>query len=168
MSRPLVKYILRGTVVTLDSKKRVLDDGYVGIDEKMISFVKPARQRIPVEFQNAPIANVDGYMYPGLIDLHNHIAYNFLGLWKIDKKFKDRYQWSRTARYKRENTLPTRLVTSINPVELVKYSEVKALLGGVTTIGGFAKFNKSYGHGYYAISKLKDSANKRQLSILAS
>lgn len=140
----LVKYILRGTVVTLDAKKRVLDDGYVGIDEKMISFVRPARQTIPIEFQNVPIVNVDGYIYPGLIDLHNHIAYNFLGLWKIDKKFKDRYQWSGTARYKREITLPARLLTSLNPVELVKYSEVKELLGGVTTIGGFAKFNKSY------------------------
>lgn len=84
-----MKYILRGTVVTLDAKKRVLDDGYVGIDEKMISFVIPARQRIPSEFQDVPIVNVDGYIYPGLIDLHNHIAYNFLGLWKIDKKFKD-------------------------------------------------------------------------------
>jgi 5-methylthioadenosine/S-adenosylhomocysteine deaminase len=134
-----VKYILRGTVVTLDPKKRVLDDGYVGIDEKMISFVRLARQRIPHEFQNVPIVNVDGYIYPGLIDLHNHIAYNFLGLWKIDKKFKDRYQWSRTARYKREITLPTRLITSMNPVELVKYSEVKALLAGVTTNGDFCK-----------------------------
>ena len=139
-----MKYILRGTVVTLDAKRRLLDDGYVGIDENMISFVIPARQRIPSEFQNVPIVNVDGYIYPGLIDLHNHIAYNFLGLWKIDKKFKDRYQWSGTARYKREITLPTRLLTSTNPVELVKYSEVKELLGGVTTIGGFAKFNKSY------------------------
>lgn len=144
-SSPLVKYILRGTVVTLDSRKRVLNDAYVGIDEKMIFFVRSARQRIPDEFQSVPIVDVDGYIYPGLIDLHNHLAYNFLGLWKIDKKFKDRYQWSRTARYKREITLPTRLVTSTNPVELVKYSEVKALLGGVTTIGGFAKFNKSYG-----------------------
>ena len=139
-----MKYILRGTVVTLDSRKRVLDDAYVGIDEKMISFVRPARQRIPHEFQDVPIVDVDGYIYPGLIDLHNHLSYNFLGLWKIDKKFKDRYQWSRTARYKREITIPTRLLTSTNPVELVKYSEVKALVGGVTTIGGFAKFNKSY------------------------
>jgi 5-methylthioadenosine/S-adenosylhomocysteine deaminase len=140
-----MKYILHGTVVTLDPKRRVLDDGYVGIDGNIISFVRPARQNnIPNEFQNVPIVDVDGYIYPGLIDLHNHIAYNFLGLWKIDKKFKDRYQWSRTAKYKREITLPTRLLTSTNPVELVKYSEVKALLGGVTTIGGFAKFNKSY------------------------
>jgi 5-methylthioadenosine/S-adenosylhomocysteine deaminase len=139
-----VRYILRGAVVTLDAKKRVLDDGYIGINENMISFVKPVQEEVPREFQNAPIVNVDGYIYPGLIDLHNHIAYNYLGLWIIDKKFKDRYQWSRTARYKREITLPTRLVTSSNPVELVKYSEVKALLGGVTTIGGFAKFNKSY------------------------
>jgi 5-methylthioadenosine/S-adenosylhomocysteine deaminase len=139
-----VRYILRGTVVTLDSRKRVLDDAYVGIDEKMISFVRQARQRIPHAFQNVPIVDVDGYIYPGLIDLHNHLAYNHLGLWKINKKFKDRYQWSRTARYKREITVPARLVTSTNPVELVKYSEVKALLGGVTTIGGFAKFNKSY------------------------
>jgi 5-methylthioadenosine/S-adenosylhomocysteine deaminase len=140
-----VKYILRGSVVTLDSKKRVLLDGHVGIDGKMISFVRSARQRIPAKFQNVPIVDVDGYIYPGLIDLHNHLAYNFLGLWGIEKEFKDRYQWSRIARYKREITLPTRLLTSTNPVELVKYSEVKALLGGVTTIGGFAKFNKSYG-----------------------
>jgi 5-methylthioadenosine/S-adenosylhomocysteine deaminase len=144
-SRRFVKYILRGTVVTLDSRKRVLNDAHVGVDENMIFFVRAAQQRIPDEFQNVPLVDVGGYIYPGLIDLHNHLAYNFLGLWKIDKKFKDRYQWSRTARYKREITVPTRLVTSTNPVELVKYSEVKALLGGVTTIGGFAKFNKSYG-----------------------
>jgi 5-methylthioadenosine/S-adenosylhomocysteine deaminase len=140
-----VKYILRGSVVTLDSRKRVLKDAYVGIDGKMIFFVRPSRQRIPNEFQNVPIVDVDGYIYPGLIDLHNHIAYNFLGLWKIDKKFEDRYKWSQSARYEREISVPTRLLTSTNPVELVKYSEVKAMLGGVTTIGGFAKFNKSYG-----------------------
>ncbi len=141
----LVKYILRGSVVTLDSKKRVLLDGHVGIDGKLISFVRSARQKIPPKFQNVPIVDVDGYIYPGLIDLHNHLAYNFLGLWRIEKKFKDRYQWSGIARYKREISFPTRLLTSTNPVELVKYSEVKALLGGVTTIGGFAKFNRSYG-----------------------
>ena len=139
-----MKYVLRGTVVTLDSKKRVIKDGRVGIDGNKIAFVRSSRYRLPDGFQDSPVVEVEGFIYPGLIDLHNHLAYNFLGLWKISKKFVTRYQWSGTARYNREITAPMKLLASTCPVELVKYAEVKALVGGTTTIAGFAKFNKSY------------------------
>lgn len=122
----------------------MIKDGHVAIDGQKIAFVKPAWYRLPKGFRNAPVVDVDGYIYPGLVDLHNHLAYNFLKLWKISKKFVDRYQWAGIARYNREITTPMKLITNTNPVELVKYCEVKALMGGVTTIAGFAKFNKSY------------------------
>jgi cytosine/adenosine deaminase-related metal-dependent hydrolase len=139
-----VKYVIRGTVVTMDSRRGVLKDAWVGIDGQAIKFVKHARYKLPKEFDGVPVVNVEGYIYPGLIDLHNHLAYNFLKLWKIEKTFVDRYQWSGIARYNKEITMPMKLVTSTNPVDLVKYAEIKALVGGVTTIAGFAKFNKSY------------------------
>ncbi|NOJ26830.1 MAG: hypothetical protein DA330_02315 [Nitrososphaera sp.] len=139
-----MKFVLRGTVVTLDSRRRIIKDGCIGVDAGKIAFVKSARYRLPAEFQNAPVINVDGYIYPGLVDLHNHLAYNFLKLWKITKKFVDRYQWAGISRYGKEITAPMKLVTNANPVELMKYCEVKAMLGGATTIAGFAKFNKSY------------------------
>jgi hypothetical protein len=139
-----MKYVIRGTVVTMDSKRGVLKDAWVGIDGQMIKFVKHARYKLPKEFHDVHVVDVDGYIYPGLIDLHNHLAYNFLKLWKIERTFVDRYQWSGIVRYNREITMPMKLVTSTNPVELVKYAEIKALIGGVTTIAGFAKFNKSY------------------------
>lgn len=122
----------------------MIKDGHVAIDGQKIAFVKPARYRLPKGFRNAPVVDVDGYIYPGLVDLHNHLAYNFLNLWKISKKFVDRYQWAGITRYNREITTPMKLITNTNPVELVKYCEVKALMGGATTIAGFAKFNKSY------------------------
>lgn len=139
-----VKYVIRGTVVTMDPRRGVLKDAWVGIDGQAIKFVKHARYKLPKEFHDAPVVNVEGCIYPGLIDLHNHLAYNFLKLWRIEKTFVDRYQWSGIVRYNKEITMPMKLVTSTNPVELVKYAEIKALVGGVTTIAGFAKFNKSY------------------------
>jgi len=140
-------YILEGILVTCNSKKQVIRNGRIGVRGDKILFVHSdkKRQKIPSDFQNSLSIVVKGYIYPGLIDLHNHLAYNYLPLWKdIKKKFADRYQWARLKSYLEEISAPTKLLAHSNPVELIKYTESKALIGGVTSIDGYAKFNKSY------------------------
>jgi 5-methylthioadenosine/S-adenosylhomocysteine deaminase len=139
-----VKYILQGTIVTFNARKQVINDGYICINNQKISFVTSSDHELPTEFQDTKVIRVNGYIYPGLIDLHNHLSYNFLDLWNIDRKFVDRYQWRNLKKYKEEISAPAKLLVNSNPVEVVKYSEVKALVGGVTSIGGLARFNRAY------------------------
>jgi 5-methylthioadenosine/S-adenosylhomocysteine deaminase len=141
----LARYVLRGTLVTFrETGKKIIKDGFVGIDDKRISFVRSARQAIPHNFRNAKIIRVDGYLYPGFIDLHNHIAFNFRQLWTIAEKYADRCQWPGEKNYKIQIKMITNLMCLANPVQLVKYAETKALAGGTTTIDGYSRFNKSY------------------------
>lgn len=137
-----MKYILQGTLVTHNSKDEIINDGYIGIDNQKISFV--TRRKFPKNFKNAILIDVKGYIYPGSIDLHNHLSHNFLNLWNNNRKFVDRYQWRNLKKYKEEIRAPAKLLANSTPVEVVKYSEVKALIGGVTSIGGLARFNKAY------------------------
>jgi len=139
-----MKYILRGSIVTFNSRRRVIRDGFVGIANSKISFVKDDENKIPKKFQNENVIKTDGFIYPGLIDLHNHLAYNFIPLWKIDRKFETRYQWPKLSRYKSEITGPKNLLVRANAVELLKYVESKGLVSGVTCIDGWATLSRPY------------------------
>jgi 5-methylthioadenosine/S-adenosylhomocysteine deaminase len=141
-----VKYILRGTVVTFNESNEVISDGFVCVDGKKIVSVAATEENIPESFSGAIKIDTDGYIYPGLIDLHNHLPFDFLPLWKIDadKPFRDRYEWPRLRSYELEISTPANLLAIINGVELVKYCEVKSLIGGVTTIDGYSKFKGTY------------------------
>jgi 5-methylthioadenosine/S-adenosylhomocysteine deaminase len=138
-----VEYILKGDIVTLDRNKNILKDSCIVIIGGTIKYVGSS-DKLPTNYSHLTKIDVNGFVYPGLIDLHNHIPYNFLKLWPISKPFLDRYQWPRLERYKSEINLPTKLLALSNPVELVKYVEVKALMGGSTSIDGYAKFSSKY------------------------
>jgi 5-methylthioadenosine/S-adenosylhomocysteine deaminase len=141
-----MKYVLRGDVVTFNDSGDVINDGFVCIEEKKIVSVVESIDGIPESFAGSAVIDTDGYIYPGLIDLHNHLPFNFLPLWGIDREepFKDRYEWPRLKRYELEISTPTNLLAITNAVELVKYCETKSLLGGVTTIDGYSKFKGTY------------------------
>jgi hypothetical protein len=53
-----------------------------------------------------------GTVYPGLIELHNHISYNLLPLWKVDKRYGNRDQWSGTPYYQAHVNGPMRVLGS--------------------------------------------------------
>jgi 5-methylthioadenosine/S-adenosylhomocysteine deaminase len=79
MTPPLV---LTGRVVTFDEDQPQIDDGavYIGADE-LIAAVQSRTAPAPVGFDGARRVRTGGVIYPGLIDLHGHIAYNSLPLW---------------------------------------------------------------------------------------
>ena len=78
-SPPLVLY---GRVVTFDPARPVIEDGalYIGGDQ-LIAAVQARKDKAPDGFDAAPRLETGGCIYPGLMDLHNHIVYNCLSLW---------------------------------------------------------------------------------------
>ncbi|GJM15553.1 MAG: hypothetical protein DHS20C13_08800 [Thermodesulfobacteriota bacterium] len=129
-------YILKGRVVTMDQRGTVLENGQVLISKGEIIKLLDTSDQIPSEYEHAPIIDTQGTIYPGLIDLHNHFAYNALPLWKVPKKYMNRSQWPRHDEYKTGVSRPMkRVLAKYSPSSkaIVRYVEAKALLGGTTT-----------------------------------
>ncbi|RKG95838.1 amidohydrolase family protein [Corallococcus carmarthensis] len=129
------RYILEGRVVTLNSRDEVLERGRILIRGSRILAVEPSDGPLPEAFQDAPIIDTRGTLYPGLIDLHNHFVYDVLTLWRVPKRYLDRTQWPRHAEYASRISLPIRVLAGHAPSAraIVRYIEAKALLAGTTT-----------------------------------
>jgi cytosine/adenosine deaminase-related metal-dependent hydrolase len=137
---PLVIY---GRIVTCDDDSRVVEDGalYVGADER-IDAVQDRGAAPPAGFDGAAELETGGTVYPGLMDLHNHIAYNTLPLWASPTRtqpWERRDQWPGDASYKPDVSLPANAWCRIAGEAVLKYVETKAVIGGTTAIQGSAK-----------------------------
>ena len=51
-----------------------------------------------------------GTVYPGLIELHNHLSYNCLQLWQVPRPFTNRGQWSAGPDYRRLISGPMQVI----------------------------------------------------------
>ena len=95
--------MLLGRLVTFDPERPELEDGalYIGADE-LIHAVRRRTDPPPPGFDSARRVRTGGAIYPGLIDLHNHIVYNVLPLWSPpgqSEPFTSRYQWPKHGSY---------------------------------------------------------------------
>ena len=90
-------------------------------------------------------SNTGGTIFPGLIELHNHLSYNALPLWSpVPKRFQHRGQWPDHPDYRKLISGPMTVVGQYRDAQgkpallapLVRYVECKCLLGGVTTTQG--------------------------------
>src|ERR1700748_3787383 len=73
--------VVRGHLVTFDNST-VIEDGALYIDVNgVIQGVAPRASAPPAGFDKAAEVDTGGLVFPGLIDLHNHMAYNCLSLW---------------------------------------------------------------------------------------
>ena len=130
--------VVTGTVATFDDERRVLQSGAVYIDGGRIEAVAPARKRPPAGYRDAPRVSTGGLISPGLIDLHNHLAYNFIPLWLAPREtpYATRYQWPGAATYGRDISNPAQAIGITAAAAALRYAEVKAVVGGVTAIQG--------------------------------
>ncbi len=128
-------FILRGRIVTMDSANRVVNNGRLIISKGKIAAVLDAGQAVPAAFAGAPVIDTGATLYPGLIDLHNHLPYNVAPLWKTPKLYKNRNEWRGNADYKRSVANPVVALAqqTATAKALVRYVECKAIAGGATT-----------------------------------
>jgi cytosine/adenosine deaminase-related metal-dependent hydrolase len=139
------RFALRGRVVAMDIARTVLPDGVVYVEDGLITDVRPAADPAPVSCKDLTPVDTGATLYPGLIELHNHLPYNVLPLWQVPKKYGDRDQWGGAANpaYHRLVTGPM-TVLGQNPAlmpAVVRYVEAKALINGTTTSQGVALFS---------------------------
>jgi 5-methylthioadenosine/S-adenosylhomocysteine deaminase len=152
--------LLRGTVVTMDPRRTILENGNVLIHDGKITAVWQGR-KVPdgVLIGNAlkPYLGPDALIFPGLINLHDHPNFDVLHLWPAPSSHKqpdlgrplgtepyaNRYQWNRMSgnespEFDRLIANPNNLLVDLLKLgpEVGKYAEVKAILGGETTFAG--------------------------------
>jgi 5-methylthioadenosine/S-adenosylhomocysteine deaminase len=154
--------LLRGTVVTMDDARTVVENGNVLVrDGRIVGVWEGKRPPAGVSVGAAAVVDLGpkALIFPGLINLHNHPTYNVLPLWPAPSShvqadrgrptggeaYANRYQWNvvsatSPAEYVRLVENPHLVLTSpagLNlQAEAVKYAEVKALLGGETALQG--------------------------------
>jgi len=147
------KQALRGRVVTMDDSFMVRPDAIVYIDQGCVIAVQDRAQPPPAGFDDVKVIETSGTLFPGLIELHNHLSYNALPLWSpVPKRFEHRDQWSAHKDYRPLISGPMTVIgeyrdSSGQPAilpALVRYVECKCLLGGVTTSQGI-KLNSNAG-----------------------
>ena len=146
-------FLLQGRVVTMDGETNVINDGNVMVRDGKITGVWASNTNPPagVDFTDVPIVETDGTIYPGLIDLHNHVHYNHIPLWDFEVHLSDsqkseeggytnRYQWGNNWDYGPSITwMKTNIQSSYRwdmASEQMKYAEVQAVSGGVTAMQG--------------------------------
>jgi cytosine/adenosine deaminase-related metal-dependent hydrolase len=145
------KWAAAGQVLTLDAQSRVIPDGVVWVAGDSIAAVTRAGDTAPDGFDGVIPVQTHGTIGPGFIELHNHVAYNALPLWHVPKQYSNRDEWGNSDDYHRLVTAPMKTVgeaTELLPA-LVRYVEMKALLGGVTTTQGIALFSAPGLRRYY-------------------
>jgi 5-methylthioadenosine/S-adenosylhomocysteine deaminase len=148
------KFVLKGTIVNADG---VLN-GELVIENDTITCAA-ATCTEPAGATLITITNA--YIFPGFIDAHNHVAYNFLPKWNPPKVYQRRAQWQASTSYKvfkkpYDNNKKTLFC------EMVKYGEIKALLSGVTTIQGTSPGSACVG------VLIRNAENQNQLNTPAS
>ena len=129
------KWILDGRIVPMTAEGDVIEDGRVYINGGLIEAVQPATAEAPAGFERIKPINSGGTIFPGLIELHNHLSYNVLPLWRVPKEYENRDQWGRHPDYRKLISGPMNVLGRTDGLvqAVVRWVEVKALLSGTTT-----------------------------------
>jgi 5-methylthioadenosine/S-adenosylhomocysteine deaminase len=148
-----VALVIRGRLVPMASDPQVSADplgrfrGGVWIgDDGVVQAVTRGTRAGPPGFEAAPVVDVgSSLVFPGLVDLHNHLAYNTLPLWVEPAQqapFRHHNDWTDAPTYSAQVTWPAAAFVAAAPEELLAYVEAKAIVGGVTTIQGSPPKNR--------------------------
>src|SRR5205814_8986618 len=132
---------LAGHIVTMNVTFAIRADAIVYVQKGVIVGVQDRAQPAPPGFAGVTVVETGGTIFPGLIELHNHLSYNALPLWSpVPKLFDNRGQWPNHKDYRPLVSGPMTVLGLYRDAKgrypllapLVRYVECKCLLGGVT------------------------------------
>ena len=161
-----MKFVLHGSVVTINAAYDVWPDGAVYIDGNQIVSAGDRAAPAPQGFGGAQVVETGGFIFPGLIELHNHLSYDALPMWQVPKLYKNRGQWQNDKDYVRSVSAPmTTTANSKDPhllAAVARYAETKCLLGGVTTSEGISLKSDQLQAYYHGAVRAVDDPNDAQ------
>lgn len=159
-----LRQAIKGRIVTMNGTSTVLTQGIIYIEAASIVAVSDAAAPAPPNFTGIKVTDTKGTIYPGLIELHNHLSYNALKTWQVPKKYTNRDQWGAHPDYRKLISGPMNVLgrTAGYPEAVARYVEAKCLLGGVTTSQGIALFSNSGITRYYRglVRNVEETAGK--------
>jgi 5-methylthioadenosine/S-adenosylhomocysteine deaminase len=126
--------VLSGAVVTPD---KVLSQGWVVVkDGHILSVLEKAP-----EDAKGIVIETNGIIFPGFVDLHDHPMYNIFKRWTPKTAFKNRYEWRDLPEYialvgKPGGDLQKKDDSTFCDID--EFVEIKALLGGTTSLAGIS------------------------------
>ena len=129
------RQVLEGRVVTMNTRFKVLARGRLYMENGALVAVLDAQAPAPAGFEDTKVIDTGATLYPGLIDLHNHMPYNVLPMWQVPRKFGNRGQWASHPDYRTLVTGPMQTLAATDSLlaSICRYVEAKSLLGGTTT-----------------------------------
>lgn len=132
------KYALEGRIVTMVAEDKVIPSGVLYIKGDTIVDVRKTTEPAPLGFTKQMIIRTGGTIYPGLIELHNHLSYNIVPMWMVPKQFVNRDRWRDHKDYRKKMTGPLEILGHIDGYlqAIVRYVECKLLFSGVTSSQG--------------------------------
>jgi 5-methylthioadenosine/S-adenosylhomocysteine deaminase len=147
--------ILRGTIILPEG---VMPHGYVGIVNGRIVSVSENSPALP----NAVSVNTHGIILPGFVDVHNHLRSNVVPRWRPSRFYYNRHEWRQDPDFIRLVNGPISRVGSTHFCDMNKWGELRALVGGTTSImttqaepciRGMVR-NLDYNSGFYGTTQL--------------
>ena len=151
-------YILTGRVVEMTAQEDVIPNGSILVKDGTIEAIWITGQTpLGVNLDGVPIHHTGATIYPGLIDMHNHLHYNTAPLWNMSTHlstsqqsewggYTNRNQWKDHQDYKTEVSWVKTFLTGNDKwgmqSEALKYAEFKELVGGTTSAQGSPSSNK--------------------------
>src|SRR6201999_3877876 len=79
-------WALAGRVVTMDRASTVISDGAVWVKDAAIAAITSRGDATPAGFEGIVPVETGGTIFPGLIELRNHIANNARPLWQFPQR----------------------------------------------------------------------------------
>jgi len=176
--------VLRGTVVTMDEargSRQILDNAAVVIKAGTIIAILEKGQPLPTGSDVVVLPSVSGssdwVITPGLLNIHNHLAYNTAHIYRDLPLYQNTYQWRDEPYYDTHIQLPKRVLGSCSMdndevgvavdsgddrVELAgiigRFSEVKELAGATTsTQGSYFGISIHSGYGQHLVRNVDGS-----------
>ena len=128
---PTAHYLMSGNIVTPDG---ILPHAWLEISNHHILHIEKEKPNIP----GTLVLETNDLILPGFIDLHNHPSFNVLPRWTPPHKFSNRYAWRDWSVYQTQLESKARALQSdpANFCDIDEYVEVKALIGGTTSMIG--------------------------------
>jgi 5-methylthioadenosine/S-adenosylhomocysteine deaminase len=123
-------YAISGTLVT---PRGLIGNGTMIVVNGQIESVG-VNLTVPKEIA---IIKTDGIVFPGLIDLHNHLVWNVFPRWTPPNPVGDRHEWQAMREYVARLSGPEgRLIGLGSGCDMERYAEIKALIAGATSVVG--------------------------------
>jgi len=167
-----MKFVLLGRVVTMDSGWTVHANGAIYVDGNTITAVADRSAPPPAGFAGVQPVETGGSIFPGFIELHNHLSYDSLRMWNVPKKFSNRGQWQNNSDYASNVSAPMGVIARSSDPRLLaavaRYAETKCLVGGVTTSEGISLKGDNLDTYYHSAMRVVDDPGDPQFHRAAT